>query len=325
MKPSISVIVPVYNVEHYLRKCLDSIIEQTVRDIEIIVVDDGSTDSSGEICDTYLDRDSRVKVFHKENGGLSSARNFGIEKATGEYIGFVDSDDFIEPDMYEILLHLIKRYKADLSMCGLYDVFDGKPRAVFKTTEEWFVDKVKAMEIVLEAKIVSVTAVNKLYKKELFNTIRYPLGKTAEDAFVIIELLDECNTVAITNDQKYHYIHRSNSITTNKFSKKTLDVIEAYEKNYNLINKKYPQLKETAKMRLCWAYFYVLDRIVYDNTSSFEEEKKTIVKYLRANIGFILKDNRFAKSRKFAAVLLMISVNLYKKCVQLQNHRYKVV
>jgi len=324
MKPIISVIVPVYNVEQYLRKCLDSIIGQTVKDIEIIVVDDGSTDASGDICDSYLSKDSRIKVFHKDNGGLSSARNYGIEKSTGDYIGFVDSDDFIEPDMYETLLRILEKNNADMSMCGLYDVFDGKPRKVFNKTEEWAVDNIKAMEIVLEAKIVSVTAVNKLYKRELFNTIRYPLGKTAEDAFVIIELLDKCSVVAITNEQKYHYIHRSNSITTNKFSKKTLDVIEAYEKNYCIIEKKYTQLIDTAKMRLCWAYFYVLDRIIYDESHEYEEEKKNIILFLKKNIGFILNDKRFTSSRKIAALLLFVNNNLYKRCVQLQNRRYKI-
>jgi glycosyltransferase involved in cell wall biosynthesis len=122
-QPEISIIVPVYNVEKYLEKCLKSILHQIFSDFELILIDDGSTDSSGRICDEYLKRDSRIKVFHKENGGLSSARNYGIEKSTGKYIGFVDSDDYIAKDMYEVLYNNLQRENADVSMCGNYDVW----------------------------------------------------------------------------------------------------------------------------------------------------------------------------------------------------------
>ena len=325
MKPIISIIVPVYNVEKYLKTCLDSVIKQTVKDIEILVIDDGSTDTGGRICDSYSEVDPRIRVFHKENGGLSSARNFGLALAKGDFIGFVDSDDYIEEDMYETLLTLIKKYDADMAMCGLYDMFDGKPRKVFQKKEEIVAGKAEAIKMVMEAEIVSVTAVNKLYDRKLFDTVRYPEGKTAEDAFVILDLLEQCDKVAITTEQKYYYIHRGSSITTERFSKKNLDAIEAYEKNYQLIREKHPELLNEAKMRLCWSYFYVLDRLILDESGEHEDLKEDVTHYLKENMRFILENKRFTKSRKMAALLLLLGNTPYKKCVQLQNRRYRTV
>ncbi|EGP5489252.1 glycosyltransferase, partial [Enterococcus faecium] len=146
----ISIIVPVYKVEPYLRKCVDSILAQTFTDFEVILVDDGSPDNSGKICDEYASKDSRVRVIHKKNGGLSSARNAGIDVARGKYLGFVDSDDYIEKDMYELLYDNIVKEQADLSICGIYDIYAGKKVKILP--EEYKVlDKVSAMKIVLEA------------------------------------------------------------------------------------------------------------------------------------------------------------------------------
>lgn len=163
--PKISIIVPVYNVEKYLEKCVRSILAQTFTDFELILVDDGSPDSSGAMCDQFAEQDQRVKVIHKENGGLSDARNAGIEIATGEYLGFVDSDDYIADDMYELLYTNIVKEDADLSICGIYDVYEGK-EPVEKQQQYIVLDKVAAMKMILEAKVVSVHAVNKLYKKK---------------------------------------------------------------------------------------------------------------------------------------------------------------
>ncbi|MFR2551722.1 MAG: glycosyltransferase [Clostridioides difficile] len=145
--PKISIIVPVYNVEKYLEKCVRSILAQTFTDFELILVDDGSLDSSGAMCDQFAEQDQRVKVIHKENGGLSDARNAGIELATGEYLGFVDSDDYIADDMYELLYTNIVKEDADLSICGIYDVYEGK-EPVEKQQQYIVLDKVAAMKMI---------------------------------------------------------------------------------------------------------------------------------------------------------------------------------
>lgn len=320
----ISVIVPVYNVEEYLKRCVDSILAQTFTDFELLLVDDGSTDSSGKICDEYAKEDSRIKVFHKENGGLSSARNYGIEQATSPYIGFIDSDDYIECDMYEILYKNIVAEDAQMSMCSLYDIYNGKPRKVIESPSYMCVDVPTAIKIVMEAKINSVYAVNKLYKRELFSEIRYPVERIAEDAFVIIELLLNCKKIAITTQQKYYYVHRQNSITTSQFKQKDLDVIDAYHKNYDLIKNNYPKLLDVAQMRLCWAHFYALDKIIVTKENNDKNIQKRLIDYLRKNYLFILKDSRFNLSRKVAMSLLMVNKGLYRICVKINLRRLKV-
>lgn len=308
----ISIIVPVYNVEKYIEKCIDSIINQTFQNLEIILVDDGSKDSSPTICDNYEKKDSRIRVIHKENGGLSSARNAGIDLATGEYIGFIDPDDYIEHDMFEVLYDLIKKYDADLSVCGLIDCYgENVKRKITKDmATDKCVNKSEAIKIVMEAKESCVSAVNKLYKKEIFNDgLRYEEGKTFEDALIIIDVLMKCNKVAFTNVEGYYYIHRKNSITTKKFDEiHGYDVIYAYEKNYKLIENNFPELIDVAKMRMCWAYFVVLDSMIKSN----HVIDKKVVKYLRKNIMVILKNDCFTKGRKFSAIALFINKNLYK-------------
>lgn len=321
MNSLISIIVPVYNVEKYLKKCVDSIVNQTYKNIEVLLIDDGSTDNSGKLCDDIGKSDRRISVYHKENGGLSSARNYGIDRAKGEYIGFVDSDDYVDKEMYSYLYHLIKDNDADLSMCRNADVYNERVFNDNKKKEVFIVDREKAIDYVLKAEIASVSAVNKLYSRSIFDSIRYPENKTLEDAFVIVEILDKCEKIVIGTEQKYYYVHRSDSITTERFSRKNLDAIEAYEKNYKIIKEKYPAIIDTAKMRLCWAYFYVMDRIIYDYSADNKEIKKDTINYLSKNLPFILKNEQFSKGRKLSAILLKINPELYKMCVSLQNKR----
>ena len=323
MSPVISIIVPVYNVEPYLRHCLDSIIGQTLSDLEIIIVDDGSTDGSSIICDEYAARDSRIKVLHKSNAGQSSARNAGIDISTAPYIGFVDSDDYIADDMYELLYTNALTYNADVSMCGLYDCFEGqKPREI-DHHELLSLSQEDAIRIVMEAKKTSVTPVNKLYKRGLFDSIRYPQGKTSEDAFVIIDLLLQAHSIVLDTQQKYYYIHRSGSTTSSPYRSSDLYAIEAYEYNYALIKKHMPSLIDTAKMRCMWARFYVLDKIMRSkDRKRLKETERQIVAELRHNYTFIMKDKRFNISRKVALMLLMVNVNLYAVCVKAQQKKY---
>ena len=321
MEPLISVIVPVYNVEQYLNKCVDSIINQTYKNIEILLIDDGSTDSSGFICDNYSKMYDNVKTYHKKNGGLSSARNYGIEKASGDLIGFVDSDDYIHKEMYERLYSLLSEDDADLSECLLANVYNGKVRQNNEPQRVLVVNSETAIDYALKAEIANVVAVDKLYRRSLFDHIRYPEGKTIEDGFVIVDILSECNRIVISTEQMYYYVHRKGSITTNLFSTKDLDAIEAYEKNYKIIKSKYPAILDSAEMRLCWAHFYVLDKIIYDNSEENRITKQRVVAFLRNHFGFILRNKQFTKGRKLATSLLMISPKLYKMCVTMQNKK----
>lgn len=313
-KPVISVIVPVYNVEKYLKKCVDSIRKQTFYDIEIILVDDGSEDSSGQMCDEMAEQDSRIHVIHQGNRGLSSARNTGIAVAEGEYIGFVDSDDYIEKDMYELLHHNLMREKADLSICGMYDCYQGRKCAV-NTPYYQVMDAQEAIRVIFEGKSAGgASAVNKLYKKTLFQSVLYPEGKTSEDAFVIVKLLMACDCIVADSKQKYYYYHRENSITTQKFTEKQFDVIEAYQKNEILIRKYYPKIISAALGRLCWANFIVIDRMILSHAErKYEKEAGEIVSFLRRHCRDVMYCRFLTKSRKISMLVLMVSFTAYRR------------
>lgn len=321
MKEKISIIVPVYNVEAYLERCVESILKQTYTNLEILLVNDGSTDKSGELCDKLALRDHRIRVIHKENGGLSDARNRGIDEASSNLIGFIDSDDYIDEDMYETLYRQMVASKADLSMCGHYDVYHQIPEKQVAEIKTWELMPEEAIKMVMEAKILSVTAVNKLYKKALFEQLRFRIGKIAEDAFIMVDLIHQCSKIVATNEKKYYYVHRENSITTQKFSLKFLNVIEAYEQNAKIISENYPDLYDVAIMRLNWAYFYVLDRLLVDNDFKDKVLEDRLISYLKKNKKSILMDSRFTRARKMSFLALCLSRKLYLKILLAQTKR----
>jgi len=317
----ISIIVPVYNVEAYLERCVESILKQTYTNLEILLVNDGSTDKSGELCDKLALRDHRIRVIHKENGGLSDARNRGIDEASSNLIGFIDSDDYIDEDMYETLYRQMVASKADLSMCGHYDVYHQIPEKQVAEIKTWELMPEEAIKMVMEAKILSVTAVNKLYKKALFEQLRFRIGKIAEDAFIMVDLIHKCSKIVATNEKKYYYVHRENSITTQKFSLKFLNVIEAYEQNAKIISENYPDLYDVAIMRLNWAYFYVLDRLLVDNDFKDKVLEDRLISYLKKNKKSILMDSRFTRARKMSFLALCLSRKLYLRILLAQTKR----
>ncbi|MDQ0413809.1 glycosyltransferase family 2 protein [Mesobacillus stamsii] len=237
----ISVIIPVYKVEKYLHQCIESIIKQTYNNLEIILVDDGSPDNCGELCDEYMKKDNRIKVIHKENGGLSDARNAGINIATGDYIGFVDSDDFIETDMYEFLYRLIKKHNADISICGI-SRFQNEVSINKETYEEiCFTSELAIKEILNDYKFHS-HACDKLFKAELFKTIRFPKGKLYEDVYTAYKLFYNANKIAFNSTPKYYYRITDGSISNSIFSTRDLDLIEASEQLLEFVEDKYPHM-----------------------------------------------------------------------------------
>lgn len=318
----VSIVVPVYNVEKYLQRCVSSILGQTLQDIEIILVDDGSRDSSGKLCDEYAKEDSRIVVVHKENGGLSSARNAGIDVATSPYIGFVDSDDYIDEEMYEKLYNWITENEADIAMCELCHCYEDKEITKRTNTEFGVVNDEQAIRLVMEGNKATVSAVNKLYKTSIFDKVKYPVGKLTEDAFVIVEVLMQARKVVYSTEELYYYVHRKNSITTSRFKKKDLNVLEAYSKNRELIKKNYPALRDVADMRCIWAHFYVLDKMMLSKELEEKDIQKKIIKTLRKNYKFIMKNELFNISRKIAMTLLMINQKLYKVCVLVNKKNY---
>lgn len=318
--PEISVIVPVYMVEGYIRKCVESILAQTFSDIEVILVDDGSSDNSGQICDEYERADSRVHVIHQANAGLSAARNAGIAVAKGKYLGFVDGDDYIAPDMYQILHEAILKGKAQLAVCGIYDVYgEGSP----KIKPQFFkvLDRDDATQLILEGNIISVHAVNKLYARDIFAKLRYPVGKYHEDSYVILDVLAQCERVVVDSRQRYYYIHREDSINTEQFSAKQFDFIDAWRLNETKLASASAPLRHAAHQRVCFANFLVLDKLIRGRAENdFPQQTKAIVHYLRHNFWFIIEDRIFTGPRKIALLALMLNRHLYGSIIKLHRN-----
>ena len=196
--PFLSIILPIYNVEKYLDRCMKSILKQSFKDYEIILVDDGSPDRCGDICDEYAKKDKRIKVIHKENGGLSDARNSGLDVATGKFVAFIDSDDFIHKDMYMILYNAIIDSKSDISQCKFKYFFkeDELNKNIINDGNYKIYNNIDAIEEVIENKNLNANVWNKLYKKELFNDIRFPKGKIHEDEFVTYKVFYKASSIS---------------------------------------------------------------------------------------------------------------------------------
>lgn len=315
MQPLISVIVPVYNVEEYLPKCLDSIINQTYKNIEIIIVNDGSTDKSGIICDEYANKDIRIKVIHKENGGLSDARNRGIDIANGDYIGFVDSDDYIAEDMYEYLYDFAVENDLDVAMCSSCDVYKDKIIRPKNFKSIILEDKEKIIEniFVNQHGGSGIGVWNKLFKYNVIKNIRFDFGKTYEDVYFALKWIGNTNKFGRDSEVKYYYVQREESITHQKFyNDKILDVVDGYQKNYKIIFEKYPEATKAAEVRLWWAYRVAIERIYEcEDAESYNKIIKYLQKTVRWNLSRILKNNKFSFRAKISYLLLSINTKIY--------------
>lgn len=222
--PKISVIVPVYKVEKYLKKCVDSILAQTFTDFELWLVDDGSPDNCGAICDAYARKDSRVKVIHKENGGLSDARNAALDVMNGEYVFFVDSDDWIAADTLGIMYAALKRTGAKVATGNMISVYeDGTEKVLYSPAQE---EKLLVGEELLTT-LLRPNACNRLYRAELFQNLRYPVGRFYEDAFVYHKVLAQIDSMVLVGKNTYYYLIRSGSIMHSEYSIKFTDIVDA--------------------------------------------------------------------------------------------------
>lgn len=321
----ISVIVPIYNVEKYLEKCLDSILNQTYRYLEVILVNDGSTDSSKNICLHYEKLDERILLVSQENKGLSAARNKGLELATGDYIIFIDSDDYIAENMLEILINNIMEYDADIATCGIYNVYIDKKQALYEKKEKYVCDAEEAYRQILIGKKVPASICNKLIKRTCISGLSFPQGKHYEDAFFHVDLMQRVKYVCIDTEPLYYYVHRSGSITTGQYQKSSYDIVLAYEKNMSMVKEKFPNLLLESEFRLFWAYFVVLDRMLQEKEYKKIENYKNVKHYLKKSVWKICKNPYFTKNRKIAAAVLKINLELYKALSRVEQKNKSVL
>ena len=313
VQPKISVIIPVYNICQYLVRCVDSVLAQDFEDFEAVLVDDGSTDGSHRLCDELATKDSRIRVLHKENGGLSSARNAGIDVMRGELACFVDSDDFIEPNHLSTLLSLLEKYDAAIAVGGLYNCYEMHRTPQSPQELEYCCDGVQALGKMLGGVELPGSSCCKLIRRELLEGRRFLVGKTYEDAFFLPELMLSAQRVAVTTVPLYSYWHRSDSITTKPFNERAMDVVAAYEYTQRLIKDRgLTELYDLSEFRVWWAHFVVLDRMMQLPHYRRLPQYRGVVSCLKRDWHRIVRCVHFQKSRRIAAVVLKVNVGLYR-------------
>lgn len=306
----ISVIVPVYKVENYLNKCVESIVNQTYNNLEIILVNDGSPDNCPQMCDDWARKDSRIKVVHKENGGLSDARNAGLAVATGEYISFVDSDDWVETEFIQSLYNSIKENDSDISACGVRMVWEDTSETRPLTAEGGCaLDNTVAMQAVIQETFLKQPVWYKLYKRELIKDIPFPVGKYHEDVFWTYQAVAKANKVSVFDVPLYNYLQRTSSIMGENYSLKRLDGIEAAELRCEFINANYVILAPICQAQFVGMCLYNSQKILGSNINN----KKKIIKQLRVRAKTAGNDwrkdkNIFSKTKLWNKLFCLVPI-----------------
>lgn len=312
----VSIVVPVYNVEDYLSYCVDSLRQQTYKNIEIILVDDGSTDRSGEICDQYAQKDERIRVLHIENGGLSNARNTGVKESSTDWIVFIDSDDYYDHRAIEFLVKLRDKYRVDLVATPVIEVRNYENSDFLGDFREKYsgkLDRRTALEQMFYGNYVGTHSGGKLYKKEILLRFPYPNGMLYEDLSLAYEHIASCENIAVSALSLYKYYRRPGSIVNSKYNDRLLDFYKAMEWNRSYIERDYPNDKE---MRRALNVRYVFNglHIVHAMLSSdmYAEVNKIRKEYIQYFKDVILNSN-VTRKNKVKYLMLLVSPKLYEK------------
>jgi len=292
--PKISIIIPIYNVEAYLSKCIESVLAQTFSDFELILVDDGSTDSCAKICDEYAAQDTRIKVIHKENGGQSTARNMGLDIAQGRYIGFVDGDDYIAIDMYERLYTAIINYNAQISVCGRFNVNKEATSPFFVTDKPIIMDSKEGIRRLLIYENMDSAPWDKLFAASLFDNIRFPSGYICEDVAVVYRLLETAKKIVHIGKPLYYYLQRQGSTSRAAFSEKSMGLVTYHKQVSDYVQRKYPDLADEAN------YFY-LSRLIYAINLCYENNNQKYSIHTEELIGRLEDDFYMITNNKYIA------------------------
>lgn len=306
----ISIVVPVYNISDCVEKCILSLLAQTYENIEIVLVDDGSTDESGDICDKYAKEDARVKVVHKKNGGLSDARNKGIEEAIGEYISLVDGDDFVDKDYIERQYKILEEYGADIAITSHRVIYPKKE--INESTGEKYVDEPEEiLRRILYDDGVNLSAWGKLYSAKLFKNIKYPKGRLFEDSATTYKLVDVCDKIAVDSIPTYNYVMRPNSIVNESFSTSKMDLITSTKEMTDYVRGKYPKLNKGCDRRMMYAYLSTLSQLAKSKTKDKASEQ-ILMSYIKSNRKKVLKDKNLPKRDRWALRSTFFGFGFYR-------------
>lgn len=310
--PKISIIVPVYNVEAYLEKCVESILNQTFTDYEVILINDGSTDRSGRICEEYAMKDDRIVVIHKDNGGLSSARNTGLAFAKGDFVGFVDSDDYIGSNMYKELYDLCVNHHCDIAVCKFGSDTENKSDHV-NGEYQIIMNNQEAMEQLFRGVLFRFSVCNKLFRKQCFNGVQFPNGRIHEDLATTYKLFSKAKKVGFKNFIGYVYVKRIHSILNSQYNSRRLDSFLAWEEILKFINEEYPQLYGIS---IASFTYWCLDHLNYIFQQVEDKQEKInyinrIKKILLVYQEEIVRNKNLSFQYKIELLILISSVDFY--------------
>ena len=307
-QPLISVILPVYNVEDYLEACVESLSAQTYENLELVLVDDGSGPVCAALCDALAEKEPRITVYRKPNGGVSDARNFGVERSRGEYLTFVDPDDRVDEDYVRYLYDLIERYAVPMSICqhrvhfpnGAVENTGGEGEALLSAKE--------CIRRMLYHNGIDTAVWGKLYHRSLFRSIRYPVGKLFEDMGVTYRLMMESGEIAVGWEMKYHYLIRPNSIVTGAFNPHKLDLLEMTDQMAAEVTAAWPELEPAAVRRQVYARFSTLNQTI---GTSGDTQREEMIRFIRAHQKTVLADPAAPRRDKLAIRALSLGFGPY--------------
>ena len=277
MKEKISIIVPIYNSEKYLKRCLDSIINQTYKNLDIILINDGSTDNSLKICKQYKDQDQRIMLINQKNHGVSYTKNKALKLATGDYIGFVDSDDVIDKDMFKNLHKLIEKTKSEIACCK-YLRFTDDYKFEIKNNYQIY-DKFECLKMLISETTITNFLWDKLFKRTVLEDIKIKSGIIFEDMDIIYEIIHKSTKIVVTDDILYGYYQRTDSYTHSYDYTKMLNYIDVYQKRYEFLSKNYPNLKKQIDSSLIYSIFILFRMITLNQKKEILDDKEIIKQY----------------------------------------------
>ena len=308
LKQMLSVIIPVYNEQDYLARCIDSVLCQSHKDLEIILVDDGSTDHSGSVCDDYASRDSRIKVIHKSNGGLSDARNAGLDVITGDYVTFIDADDYVHPCFAELLLAAINDSGVQIAVCRWQELNEGSEHKPVDTTVialRTFTQE-EAINSIFYQKELTHSACSRIFKTSIFDDIRFPKGVLYEDLAVIYPIMKKVDKVALIDPPMYYYMHRKGSIITTMTLQRTqvLDHLEALETQ---VAEEAPQYLPAVRSRHLSACFNML-RLMPADDPQWQPIKQKCWKYVKNMRNVCMRDSQVRDKNKLAILISFLGL-----------------
>ena len=328
--PLISLVVPIYNVEEYLRKCVDSLLEQSYPNIEIVLVDDGATDNCPQICDEYGTKDARIRVLHKKNGGLADARNYGAAHAKGDYISFIDSDDYVSKDYAAYLYGILKKYQADIAVCGLTVVWDDFYQRKESSRSECL-DTEEALRRMCYFRGFGVSACSKLYSREMILKYPYPVGKLHEDLATTYKIIGSCERIAYGSREIYFYRQRLNSIMHEPLEEKHLYGITAANEMLSYIEAHFPNSVQAAHCRCARKIYEFMPRVM--TKGGYRSDAKNfhfLQTELKKHISYVLRDKNTLVLFKIRYIGMMLGyypmkliwngTELLRKCIKRNKH-----